>query len=607
MRMFIVTLMVVLGGLQTTPPRNGAIEGRVIRASNEAPVSGARVVLVPPPAPRPATTAAPTATTPAPIPASPAAAIPQGTATVTLPNGQTVTVNAGTAALLNATGANQVAVVTDDDGKFSFKDLAPGRYTLLATRDGYYGPLVNGNAPAQASKTIDVEADKTARVDLGMVQGGVIHGLLRDPDGQPAVNYALVTARPSYLNGRLIWLFSGTRNTDDRGEYRMPFPPGQYYIGSTPRAPGPIANVQDAWMAVFHPGTTDINQAQPVTLKEGGDVVVNLDTPLKDWTPRKIFGTAISPLSNLVPNPTTGVIDRSVTNFVIIPHVLTFRDVPGVSSSTNIVAFSTKPTGEFEARNVAPGIYELYALVPDPAIRRVWSAHTTVEIRDKDVSGITLGLSSGSTLNGQISVNGTSNPPVNLENIRISLQPLDLLPPQVTSVIGTIPVDASGKFSIPYVAEARYRINIAGLPPAAYVSDIRLGAANAFGDGFIFNERESQSTMRIDVNAAGEVVEGTVQGKNSAPAADATVALVPVSSRRQNPSLYKTATTDGAGKFTLRGVAPGQYTIFAWESVLNGAWQNADFLAKNESHAKPVTVVAQGHAVLQLDLIRDEQ
>ena len=63
-------------------------------------------------------------------------------------------------------------------------------------------------------------------------------------------------------------------------------------------------------MAVFHPGTTDINQAQPVTLKEGGDVVVNLDTPLKDWTPRKIFGTAISPLTNLVPNPTTGVIDR---------------------------------------------------------------------------------------------------------------------------------------------------------------------------------------------------------------------------------------------------------------------------------------------------------
>jgi hypothetical protein len=606
MRTLIVTLMVVLGGLQTAPPpRNGAIEGRVIRTSNEAPVAGARVVLVPPPAPWPPASAGglPPAQTP---PTTAVIVGPQGATTVQVPIGQAVTAD-GLAALLGAAAANQIAVVTDDDGKFSFKDLAPGRYTLLATRDGYYGPLVNGNAPVQSTKTIEVESDKTAKADLGMVQGGVIHGMLRDPDGQPAVNYALVTARPNYMNGRLIWLFSGTRNTDDRGEYRMPFPPGQYYIGSTPRAPGPIANVQDAWMAVFHPGTTDINQAQPVTLKEGGDVVVNLDTPLKTWTPHKIFGTAISPLTNLVPNPTTGVIDRSVTNFVIIPHVLTFRDVPGVSSSTNIVAFSTKPTGEFEARNVEPGIYELYALVPDPTIRRVWSAHTTVEIRDKDVSGITLGLSSGSTLNGQITVNGNSTPPVNLEGIRISLQPLDLLPPQVTSVIGTIPVDASGKFSIPYVAEARYRLNIAGLPPTAYVSDIRLGGTNAFDDGFVFNERESQSTMRIDVNAAGEVVDGTVLGKGSMPAANATVALVPVSSRRQNPALYKTATTDTSGKFTLRGVAPGQYTIYAWESVLNGAWQNADFIAKNESHSKPVTVVAQGRATVQLELIPAEQ
>jgi hypothetical protein len=192
------------------------------------------------------------------------------------------------------------------------------------------------------------------------------------------------------------------------------------------------------------------------------------------------------------------------------------------------------------------------------------------------------------------------------EVLRVSLQPLDSLPPQVASVIGAIQVDAAGKFSIPYVADAKYRVSVAGLPATAYVSEIRISGANAFDDGFTFNTREAESSMQIVVDATGEVVEGTVHGTASKPAADATVVLVPVSSRRQNPALYKTAVTDEAGHFLLRGVAPGQYTIFAWEYVLTGAWQNADFIAKNESKGRPVTVVPQGRANVQLDLIRAE-
>jgi hypothetical protein len=501
---------------------------------------------------------------------------------------------------------SQIAAITDDDGKFSFKNLAPGRYVLRATRDGYYGPLLNGAAPTTATKALVVEENKTVTVDVGMLQGGVLYGLLRDPEGQPAVNYALVTARPSYLDGREIWMFSGTRNTDDRGEYRIPLPPGQYYVGSTPRAPGPIANIQDAWMPVFYPGTIDSNQARPVTLIEGGEIMVNLDTALKSWTPRKISGVALNPLPNLAPNPVTGVIDRSVNTFVLVPHELSPRDNPGVSSSTNIVEFSTKPNGEFEVRNVRPARYELYAMVQDNVTRRFWTANTTVEIQDKDIAGVTLVLTSGATLNGEISITGTSTPPVRLDGLRITLQALDSLPPQVTNVIGTIQVDATGKFSVPNVAPAKYRLNIAGLPPTAYVSDMRLAGANVLDDGFNFSPREAQSSLQIAVNATGEVVEGTVQGNNARPAADATVVIVPAASRRRNPTLYKTAITDEAGHFTLRGVAPGQYTIFAWEYVLTGAWQNADFIAKNQSRGRPVNVTPQDRTPVQLDLIRVE-
>jgi hypothetical protein len=132
-----------------------------------------------------------------------------------------------------------------------------------------------------------------------------------------------------------------------------------------------------------------------------------------------------------------------------------------------------------------------------------------------------------------------------------------------------------------------------------------MAGVNVFDDGVNLNTREKQASIQIVVNAAGEVVEGTVQRNDSKPAADATVVLVPAPSRRQNPALYKTAITDEAGRFVLRGIAPGQYTIFAWEYVLNGAWQNADFMEKNQSRGRSVNVI-QGRNEIQLDLIRAE-
>src|SRR3954470_7262672 len=149
MRIWIVTLMLALGGIQVAPPNNGVIEGRVIRASNGAPVVGARVVLVPPPAPRPPASAVPAPGVPAPNPPADApqrvvvnqnlngqivtstADVPPGTR-IQVQNGQIVTVNAAgvVTGVLNTTPVNEIAVVTDDDGKFSFRNLEPGRYTL---------------------------------------------------------------------------------------------------------------------------------------------------------------------------------------------------------------------------------------------------------------------------------------------------------------------------------------------------------------------------------------------------------------------------------------------------------------------------------------------
>src|SRR5688572_17510939 len=319
----------------------------------------------------------------------------------------------------------------------------------MSPQGGYSGAI---------TKSVTVENDKRVTADFGMVQAGVLRGILRDPDGQPAPNYAVVIARPGYANGRFVWLLGGARNADDRGEYRWPgLPPGEYFVGSGPRAPGPIANVQDSWARVFAPGVLDPNQASPVTLAEGGETTVNLNAVVKPWSVVKISGVALNPLPNLPPDPVTGVVSRAVTTLQLMPLDLRPMDNPPVSSWTGSVAVTTKPNGEYLLTNVDPGRYDLYAMATDPQTRRIWTGRARVEVQDKDITGLNITVSPGVTIRGEVVIAG---PAANVrpEAVRIQLQALGSLPPQIASAVGAVPVDASGKFEIANLAEGRYRM-----------------------------------------------------------------------------------------------------------------------------------------------------
>jgi len=69
------------------------------------------------------------------------------------------------------------------------------------------------------------------------------------------------------------------------------------------------------------------------------------------------------------------------------------------------------------------------------------------------------------------------------------------------------------------------------------------------------------------------------------------VALVPESPLlRRRWDLYRSATTDYAGKFRLRNIPPGTYKVFSWEYVETDAWQDAQFLQPYETAGKLFTV-----------------
>ena len=79
--------------------------------------------------------------------------------------------------------------------------------------------------------------------------------------------------------------------------------------------------------------------------------------------------------------------------------------------------------------------------------------------------------------------------------------------------------------------------------------------------------------------------------------------LVPESRRRGREPLYRNATTDQHGRFTVRNIEPGDYKLFAWEDVESGAWLDPDFLKPVESEGRSVAIKEGSRESAELKLI----
>jgi Carboxypeptidase regulatory-like domain len=87
---------------------------------------------------------------------------------------------------------------------------------------------------------------------------------------------------------------------------------------------------------------------------------------------------------------------------------------------------------------------------------------------------------------------------------------------------------------------------------------------------------------------AGQI-DGTLVDDKSRPLPGLQAVLVPDQSRYRI-DLYKTTITDQNGHFTIHGITPGDYKIFAWEAMEPFAYFDSDFVRQSEQKGKPVNI-----------------
>ncbi len=517
------------------------------------------------------------------------------------------------AAIANAT---PLTTVTDSLGRFTVLNVPAGEHIVRAQLQNYFGPEVNGTRPPVASEIVTVAGNR-AEVRLSLIKGGSISGRVLDPSGKPLLNAPVVQAlRNTYDDGAPSLQIVDLKPADDRGEFRVgALAPGEYYVAVTP-VPG-AATAGEIALTTLYPGATDPAKAVLIVLHDGEELsAVNIQ--LRSAAGTKISGRVTN---TLPPGPAPG--GRGGSRPLIAVVALAPRDKSALPDAFgNGAGITANADGAFEILNVPPGSYDLFARLP---ITNGWGGlapperatapfafgKTSVEVRGGNADGVTVLVHQGVDVKGHITVDGQ---PSAAAKIRISFFPDDsatrVTETQISNVFGQIaqylPVIAQdGSFSIPFLPEGHYRVDVAFIERGnSYVADIRQAAFSVYDSGLTVG-KDPVSPLELSINTNGGTIEGTVVGADRKPVPRTTVVLVPEAKRRQNPALYKTVQTDAQGHFVLTGIAPGSWKLFAWESVQPGAYQNAEFIRKSEERGVNVTVAAGLHLNTEVTWIRN--
>jgi hypothetical protein len=510
---------------------------------------------------------------------------------------------------LSREGGNEIySVLTGLDGKFSFRDVQPGDYRLVATHDsGIYNP-------ALYRRTIEVTAGQPVRdLRLQMALTGVITGRVFDGNGDP-VAYARVFAMESvYREGRRELNTVQSVLSNDKGEYRLFWlPPGRYYVAARPdnaqnrmifnyiARPGTTGSVRDAsagqvvyhrvsetaesideiYRLVFYGGETDFQKSRPIEIVSGGNAGA-IDIPIEAGKTRalRIRGVA-----------TDGVTGRPLVGFM-----LNAMSVDGNPSHVVSVGTAADQNGRFEISGVSPGKYRLrtgFSLDPVGML---------VEVGNTDLENVQYVRNTPGKMLFRVAVEGRENDP------DVNLLPVGLRIPG-GSVKGA-PADPSGNREVSSrIDEGNYQVVVGPMflpedaavpsgftvPPSlknAYVKSIRMGDVDGLKQELEITGSADRS-VEIVISPNGGTMEGLALSERGEPVSGAFVALVPTAlvPVSQRPDLYKSARTDSRGRFQIAAIPPGEYRVLAWEDVEFGAWKSPEFLSGYAARGKIVRI-----------------
>jgi len=506
--------------------------------------------------------------------------------------------------------------VTDSIGRFKLGNVRSGEYRLFVERDGYvdrqYGQ-VSPNRPGTV--LVLLPGQQVQDVVIRMVPTGTVAGRVYDEDGEPVVGANVRAMRFDYEDGERVLTTASRTETNDLGEYRLYWlAPGEYYVsgrvetggraaarfrdalnaaipigdvvvgrgrgplglGAIPGRDNPEVSTRnptgETYVDTYYPGTVDPMAGSAIAVEPGVEIR-GVDFAVLPIRAVRVSGEVVSPLADS---------EEFVTTVNIIA-----RNSPLASGRNDRRGRGGKrvQNGRFELTDVAPGSYTVVAIVRSGQGRggraQALTGFTDMEGGGQDIEGLRIQVRPGVSIEGQVLVDQSASE-IDTARLRVRLESVQNI------AIGSpnARVGSDGTFVIDNVSPTTYRALLVGLPEGTYLAAGRAGARDVLSEGI--KVVGGVDPIEFWLSGAGGTVDGTVQIAPDQTFTGAQVVLIPNTAVRTD--LYKVASADQYGRFSMRGIAPGRYEIFAWEDAPSGAYRDPEFVRRYRDMGESVEI-----------------
>jgi protocatechuate 3,4-dioxygenase beta subunit len=515
--------------------------------------------------------------------------------------------------------------LTDADGRFEFRELPAGRFTLNASKSGYVAVQYGQTRPFEQGRPIELaEKQVLDKADISMPRGGVITGRLTDEFGDPVPDAMVSAMRQTWTNGRRRLTPSGrTSQTNDLGQYRMyGLPPGEYYISATLRNTdimmldaammGGGSNASGStpssgYAPTYFPGTTTASNAQRVTVAIAQEAQ-NTDFALAPVRLARISGTVM----NSEGKPVAGA---------MITAMPSSRAEVGIGILNAGNARTTKD-GNFTLNSVAPGDYmvtvrSVTVMTSDGGDMMTFrasiggdgsdgeAASLPLTVSGEDMANVVIVTSKGATASGRLVFEGSANPPAmpTMTGVRITAASAEMDGPALGGG-GAGQAKEDGSFQLRGLAGRRL-LRAANLPPGWALKAVRLNGDDITDSGIEFKPGQDVSGLEIVATSKQTEISGTVTASNGSAIKDYTVVVFSDDSQYWSLPLTRWVTgtrPDQEGRFRVRNMPPGSYNIIAVDYVEAGSWGDPELLERLKARARRVTLADGGSEKLDLKL-----
>ncbi len=464
---------------------------------------------------------------------------------------------------------------TDGDGKYEFKELPAGRYTVMAQKGSYVNLQYGQLRPFEPGKPLEILNGQTMeKVDFALPKGGVMTGRILDEFGEPLADAQVAAQRYQNIGGRRRLVPAGRpATTNDIGEFRLfAIPPGQYYVSATLRNVGGMIGDSDdrsGYAPTYFPGTANMAEAQKVTVGLG-QIVGDINMALIQTHTVRVTGVAVDSQGR----PMMGMV-------MAVPRgdsVMMMFGPPG----------QIKPDGSFAINGLPPGVYMLQTTGPGGGE----SASAEVTVGGDDLNGIRLTAAPPSTASGRVVVDPAAAQSLKASTLRLNAQPVQADMMIFGSNIGPAAVNDDLTFELK-AAPGKMRIGLAGPITGWAVRAVRYRGADVTDSGIEFKANENLADIEVEITNRLTDVSGLVTNNRGIAQKDFSVVVFPQDRDKWTPTsrYVRTSRPDQDGRFKVNGLPPGSYYAVALDYLdTSGDWSEPDALERLLSKAATFSI-----------------